>query len=199
MSVCGGRRAGPARGGLRAVAGLHQHHRQRARGSGAGLPGRDAIARRCAVERHGVHQQLSMVRCRGAQLAWLGVCRVAQLSLSGRQRARDELRHGNRAADRDVFDRLVLGRLLSRPALVRPAIALGASSAAASTAPRRGKTAGWAAPGAWWRKTAGRPAAGARRGKAAEWTAAREYWWASAGWPAIGQRGRTATGWPAIG
>lgn len=191
MSLRGGRRAGLARRGLRAVAGLYQHHGQRARGSGAGLPDRDAIAGRCSVERHGVPQQLSVVRRRRAKPARLGLRGLAQLSLSGRQRAADELRHGHRAADRNVLDRHVLGQLLSRPALVRPAIALGAPSAAASAAPRRGKAAGWKAAG-WsatgarrW-KAAGRAAAGTRRWKTAGRVAAGTRQWKAAGRSGIG-------------
>lgn len=177
MSLRGGRRAGLARCGLRAVAGLHQHLRQCARRSGVGLSGRRASAARRAVERHGVHQQLSMVRRRRAQLARLGVCGLAQLSVSGCQCAIDQLRHGDRPADRDVLDRHVLGQLLSRPSVVRAAIALGASSAAAASASRRGSATGrtsarrtaarrTAAGTRWW-KAAGRSAARTRRGKAA--------------------------------
>ncbi len=110
--------------------------------------------------------------------ARLGLCGATQLSLSGQQCAGDELRHGDRPADRDVLDRHLLGQLLSRPAVVRPAIPLGASSAAATAETRCRTATRWAS---------------ARR------SAAGECGWTSAGGQPPGQWGRTSTGRSAAG
>lgn len=162
MYLHGGRFAGAAGCGLRAVAGLYQRPGQRARRPRAGLPDRDAVARRRAGERNGLPQQLRMVRRRRAEPARLGVCGAAQLSVPGQQRAADQLRPG---------DRQLLGQLLSRPAVVRPAIALGASSAAAPASTGRRTATGLA--------SVGRAAAGTFR-------------WASAGRSATGACGRAS-------
>jgi hypothetical protein len=139
-----------------------------------------AGARRGSRYGDGLYQRVSVVRCRRAESARLGVCVTAQFALSGQQCAIDELRHGARAADPRIFDRRLLGQLLSWPPLVQPAIPLGTPSAAATASSGRGAatgrplsagrataagssgrtTSGWAATGECGRTTAGRAATG---------------------------------------
>ncbi len=204
MSLCGGRFARRVRGGTRAIAGLYEQHGQCARRSRIGLPGRDAVARRRTADRDGVSEQLSMVRCRRAESARLGLRGTSQLSVPGRQCAGDELRHGDRPADRDVLDWRVLGQLLSRPAVVRAAVALGASSAAASAATRCGTAAGrwpsgWSAAGECRGWSSGWTAAGECGGRSSGWSAAGEYGEWSSGWTAAGECRRWPSGWSAAG
>ena len=180
MSLRGGRHAGAAGCRQRAVAGFYQQHGQCAGRSRFGLPDRHAVARRGSRYGDGLYQRVSVVRCRRAESARLGVCVTAQFALSGQQCAIDELRHGARSADPRIFDRRLLGQLLSWPPLVQPAIPLGTPSAAAAASSGRGaatgrplsagrataagssgrSTSGRAATGECWRTTAGRAATG---------------------------------------
>jgi hypothetical protein len=169
MSLCSSRFARAARCGERAVAGVHQQRRQCAGRPGVRLPDRAAVARRRAGHGDGLYQQLSVVRYRRPESAWLGVCSAPQFSVSRQQCPADDLWRDDRPACRDLLDQPVLGQLLSRPALVQPAEPLVAPSAATTAAPGRGASTG--------RRVSGRTSAG---------TAARQCRWTSAGWAAAG-------------